>query len=284
MDIWQTAAPASYENTGWLGRYLDAQCCGEQPRGPVATAIGDATPRAYWNEHVLVPSIPDLEHFELETDARDRDRALDAFRMVYDDDEAAGAYETLIRRVGADALASSQELKRIAASYRPAAQYPASQFAKGLQSIAQLIDADLGTRVFYLSLGGFDTHAGQRNAHARLLKELGEGLAAFQRDLEAHGRADRVLTMTFSEFGRRVAENASGGTDHGAAEPMFVLGPVRGGIVGDHPSLTDLDHGDLKHAIDFRSVYSTVLEGWLGASTEKVLGQRFDSLPTPLLG
>src|SRR5207244_4666093 len=127
---------------------------GEQPKGPLATAIGDGTPRAYWNEHVLVPSIPDLEHFQLEVDPGDRDRALDAFRMVYDDDEAAGQYESLIRRIGADALASSEELKRIAAAYRPAAPYPQSQFARGLQSIAQLISADLGTRVFYVSLGG----------------------------------------------------------------------------------------------------------------------------------
>jgi uncharacterized protein (DUF1501 family) len=279
MDIWQTGAPERYESTGWLGRYLDAQCCGEQPRGPLATAIGDGTPRAYWNEHVLVPSIPDLERFQLETDPRERAGALDAFRMVYDDDEVAGQYESLIRRVGADALASSEELKRIASSYRSAAQYPATQLARGLQSIAQLVDADLGTRVFYISLGGFDTHAGQKNAHARLLKELAEGLTAFERDLEAHGQADRVLTMTFSEFGRRVAENASGGTDHGAAEPMLLLGPVKGGLIGDHPSLTDLDHGDLKHAIDFRSVYASVLEGWLGASAEAVLGQRFESLP-----
>src|SRR5262245_41130208 len=279
MDIWQTGAPERRENRGWLGRYLDAQCCGEQPRGPLATAIGDGTPRAYWNEHVLVPSIPDLEHFQLEADARDRRGALDAFRMVYDDDEAAGQYESLIRRVGADALASSEELKRIASAYKPASPYPASAFAKGLQAIAQLVNADLGTRVFYISLGGFDTHAGQKNTHARLLKELGDGLAAFQRDLEGHGQADRVLTMTFSEFGRRVAENGSGGTDHGAAEPMLLLGAVRGGLIGDHPSLTDLDQGDLKHGIDFRAVYASVLEGWLETPSEAVLGQKFGGVP-----
>jgi uncharacterized protein (DUF1501 family) len=279
MDIWQTGAPERYEGSGWLGRYLDAQCCGEQPRGPIATAIGDGTPHAYWNEHVLVPSIPDLGHFQLEAEPRDRQGTLDAFRMVYEDDEAAGQYESLIRRVGADALASSEELKRIASAYRAAVPYPQSQLASGLQLVAQLVSADLGTRVFYVPMGGFDTHAGQKSTHARLLKELGEGLAAFQRDLEAHGQADRVLTMTFSEFGRRVAENASGGTDHGAAEPMLLLGPIRGGLVGDHPSLTDLDHGDLKHAIDFRAVYASVLERWLGASAEAVLGQRYEAVP-----
>jgi uncharacterized protein (DUF1501 family) len=282
MDIWQTGAPERRESSGWLGRYLDAQCCGEQPRGPLATAIGEGTPRAYWNEHVLVPSIPDLERFQLEAEPRERADTLDAFRVIYDDDEAAGQHEALIRRVGADALASSEELKRIAASYRPAVTYPRSQLAGRLQTVAQLISADLGTRIFYVPMGGFDTHAGQRGAHARLLKELGDGLAAFERDLEAHGQSDRVLTMTFSEFGRRVAENGSGGTDHGAAEPMLLLGPVRSGLVGEHPSLTDLDHGDLKHGVDFRAVYATVLAGWLGASAEAVLGERFESLPALL--
>ncbi len=281
MDIWQTAAPDRYEQTGWLGRYLDAQCCGAQPLPPgesPAIALADATPRAFWNEHVLVPSIPDIEHFQLEADPADHDRTLGAFRMVYDDDEAASMYEMLVRRVGVDAFDASAELKRIAASYKPAVQYPQSPFAKSLQTIAQLLDADLGTRVFYVSLGGFDTHANQKNTQARLLKELGDGLAAFQRDLAAHGRDGDVLTMTFSEFGRRVAENASGGTDHGAAEPMFLLGPTRGGLVGDHPSLTDLLAGDLKFGIDFRSVYATILEKWLGTPQSAVLDGSYPTL------
>ncbi len=132
--------------------------------------------------------------------------------------------------------------------------------------------------MFYVSLGGFDTHANQKNTQARLLKELGDGLAAFQRDLAAHGHDGDVLTMTFSEFGRRVAENASGGTDHGAAEPMFLLGPTRGGLVGDHPSLTDLLAGDLKFGIDFRSVYATILEKWLGTPQSAVLDGSYPTL------
>jgi uncharacterized protein (DUF1501 family) len=283
MDIWQTAAPERYEQTGWLGRYLDASCCGEQPK-PGATrldAVSLATggPRAFWNEHVLVPSIPDLEHFQLQTDARDRDRTLDALRMIYDDDEQAGLYQSLVRRVGAEALESSEELARIAASYRPSATYPTTQFARGLQTIAQLVNADLGTRIFYISLSGFDTHSGQKNAHTRLLQQLGEGLAAFYADLDGHGHGDRVVTLAFSEFGRRVAENASGGTDHGAAEPVFLFGPVRGGVVGAHPSLTDLDAGDLKYAVDFRAVYATLLDGWLGANPASVLDGDFGRLP-----
>ncbi len=139
MDIWQSAAPDRYEQTGWLGRYLDAQCCGAQPLPPgesPAIALADATPRAFWNEHVLVPSIPDIEHFQLEADPADHDRTLGAFRMVYDDDEAASMYEMLVRKVGVDAFETSAELKRIAASYKPAVQYPQSPFAKSLQTIA----------------------------------------------------------------------------------------------------------------------------------------------------
>jgi uncharacterized protein (DUF1501 family) len=283
MDIWQTAQPERYEQSGWLGRYLDASCCGEQPRDwaaatPAAVSLATGAPRAFWNEHVLVPSIPDLEHFQLQTDARERDQALDAFRMIYDDDEQTGLYESLVRKVGGDALHTSEELKRIAASYTPGTTYPTTQFSRGLQTIAQLINADLGARVFYISLGGFDTHSGQKNTHARLLQQLGDGLAAFYADLDGHGHGDRVVTLAFSEFGRRVAENASGGTDHGAAEPLFVFGPVKGGLVGAHPSLTDLDAGDLKHAVDFRSVYATLLDDWLGASPSSVLGGDFAKL------
>ena len=286
MDIWQTAAPDRYEQTGWLGRYLDAQCCGTQPKDTsgqlAAVSLADGSPRAFWNEHVLVPSIPDLDHFQLQTDARERDKTLDAFKMVYDDDEQASMYESLVRKAGLDALETSEELKRIAAAYRPGVTYPNTQFGKGLQTIAQLINADLGSRVFYISLGGFDTHSGQKNTQARLLQTLAEGISAFQSDLESHGHADDVVTLAFSEFGRRVAENASAGTDHGTAEPLFVFGPVKGGIVGDHPSLTDLDAGDLKFAVDFRSVYATLLDGWLGTDASAVLGGSFGKLP--LLG
>jgi uncharacterized protein (DUF1501 family) len=136
------------------------------------------------------------------------------------------------------------------------------------------------TRVYYAHIGGFDTHGGQKGAHERLLEELSGGIAAFYRDLEQQGNADRVLTIAFSEFGRRVAENASGGTDHGTAAPMFIVGGgVKPGIYGRQPSLTDLDQGDLKYAVDFRSVYATTIERWMRADAAKVLGARFDSIP-----
>ncbi len=142
-----------------------------------------------------------------------------------------------------------------------------------------MLAADLGTRVFYVSLGGFDTHANEKPAHANLMSQVSDGLAAFYSDLEQMGRGEQVVVLGFSEFGRRVRENGSGGTDHGAAGPMFALGHgVKGGLYGDHPSLSNLDEGDLRHAVDFRSVYATVLEDWLGVSSKSVLGASYDRL------
>jgi uncharacterized protein (DUF1501 family) len=156
-------------------------------------------------------------------------------------------------------------------------KYPETRLARRLKTVAQLIDAGMSTRVYYLDLDGFDTHANQAAAHAGLLTELGGAVAAFVEDLEKHGHGKRVLTATFSEFGRRVKENASQGTDHGAAAPLFVAGGrVKTGLIGNHPSLTDLDDGDLKFTTDFRSVYASLLENWLGVASERVLGGKFE--------
>ena len=135
-----------------------------------------------------------------------------------------------------------------------------------------MIRGGLSTRVYYVSLGGFDTHANQTPTHANLMRQLGDSLKAFHQDLKKQGNSGRVLTMVFSEFGRRVAQNASGGTDHGTAAPMYFVGDmVRPGLLGDHPSLSDLDQGDLKFNVDFRSVYSTLIEDWMGANAKQVL-------------
>jgi uncharacterized protein (DUF1501 family) len=158
--------------------------------------------------------------------------------------------------------------------------YPQGKLAASLSLIARMIAGGLPTRVYYASQGGFDTHAGQLNTHDRLMTELNDSLSAFVADLKEQGNFDRVLLMTFSEFGRRVAENANGGTDHGAAAPMFVLGgAVKPDLFGKCPSLTDLDHGDLKFNTDFRCVYGTILDRWLKAPSQLVLGRKFSSLP-----
>ena len=183
----------------------------------------------------------------------------------------AQGWETTAR--GVEALGAASE------KYQPSVPYPQHPFAKALQNVAQMIAANLGTRVFYVSMGGFDTHANQKPAHANLLTIVSEGLAAFQKDLEQMGKADGVLILGFSEFGRRVRENGSGGTDHGAAGPMFAIGTgVKAGLYGEAPSLTSLDDGDLRHTVDFRSVYATVLENWFGAPSQAILGGTYERI------
>jgi uncharacterized protein (DUF1501 family) len=170
----------------------------------------------------------------------------------------------------------SSDRIRAAVSKRPLINYPDGQLAQQLQLIASMIRADLPTRVYYASLGGFDTHANQLNSHSNLMKQLGDALNAFQKDLKKQGNTGKVKTMVFSEFGRRVAQNGSGGTDHGTAAPMFVIGDdVQNGLLGTHPSLTNLDSGDLKFNTDFREVYAAILEDWLGADSKAILGKSY---------
>ncbi|MGH8103097.1 MAG: DUF1501 domain-containing protein, partial [bacterium] len=167
--------------------------------------------------------------------------------------------------------------------YTGATEYPDSEFAGKMQLVAKMIGGKLGTKVYYVSIGGFDTHANQQGTHENLLTDIAEGLDAFMRDLKEQGNDDRVLVMTFSEFGRRLAENASGGTDHGTAAPMFLIGKnIKPGLHGVQPSISpdSLDPiGDMQYQVDFRSVYATVLEGWLNAPSDKILGRKFDTLP-----
>ena len=161
--------------------------------------------------------------------------------------------------------------------------YPESTLADGLKLFAALIGGGHGLRIGYILLGGFDTHADQLKRQPQLLATLSGALGAFYADLAAQGKAEDVLVVTWSEFGRRVAENASGGTDHGTAAPLFVLGgAVKGGLYGEPPDLHQLDDGNLTFAVDFRGVYASVLEQWLQADADAVLGQKFDQIP--LLG
>jgi uncharacterized protein (DUF1501 family) len=156
---------------------------------------------------------------------------------------------------------------------RTKGDYPRSAFGQSLAAVAKLVAGELPTRVYYVSLGGFDTHSNQLGRHERLLRELGAGIRAFLTDLRDQGNLDRVLVMTFSEFGRRVSENASGGTDHGTAAPMFLFGGrVHAGLHGRHPDLDRLDKGDLVHTVDFRTVYASVLRDWMGADANRILG------------
>jgi uncharacterized protein (DUF1501 family) len=180
-------------------------------------------------------------------------------------------------RTALDAQVTSDRI-RAAVRKQPLVAYPGSALAKQLQTVAAMIRDGMKTRVYYVSMGGFDTHANQTNQHGNLMRQFGDALLAFQKDLKAQGNDGRVVTMCFSEFGRRVKQNASNGTDHGTAGPVFLVGPrVQAGIRGKHPSLTDLDGGDLKFATDFRGVYQELLGKWMRAPTEKVLGGTYSA-------
>jgi uncharacterized protein (DUF1501 family) len=176
------------------------------------------------------------------------------------------------------ALATSQRLENVL-DEKSTATYPDSQLGRKLAAVAQLIDSGLPTRIYYVTHDGFDTHANQAAAHAGLLVQLGDATAALMQDLTTRGHADRTVIMTFSEFGRRVRENASRGTDHGTAAPLFVAGGrVKAGVRNPHPSLSDLDAGDLKFSVDYRQLYATLLEEWLAIDSQPILGQTFEKL------
>ena len=184
-----------------------------------------------------------------------------------------------VRRSALDAYDASEQFEKIAKRTSGGDAYPATQLATRMKMMAQLIKAGFGTRVYYALQSGYDTHHLQLPFHARLLGELSGALKAFLDDLKAAGLDDRVVVMTFSEFGRRVKENASLGTDHGTAGPVFVAGaPVNSGLVGATPSMTDLVNGDLKMQFDFRQVYATLLEDWLGVNSVQALGGSFERL------
>ena len=183
-----------------------------------------------------------------------------------------------LERTAMNAEVSSEKIRAIAANGRNHATYPGGQLGSNLKLVAQLIGGGLPTRVYYVSQGGYDTHTNQLSSQARLQKDLGDSLKAFVDDLKAQGNFKRVAVLTFSEFGRRVAENASGGTDHGSASVMFAVGPkVKAGLQGRYPSLApdDLRNGDPVFTTDFRAVYAGVLEGWLKTPSVPVLGRQF---------
>jgi uncharacterized protein (DUF1501 family) len=280
MQIWQTARPDVNEPTGWLGRYLQAED-DDEANTLRAINIGTMVPRTLWTETTLVPSITNLESYQFRTDGRflgDPEAQLDAIHHLCEH-AAHGPLENFVGQAAIDALQSSQALRSAVERYQTSVRYGNNPFAEGMHLIARIIAADLGTRIFYISLGGFDTHANQAKTHAGLLQMLDEGIASFYQDLDRMGKADQVTVMTFSEFGRRVAENASAGTDHGTALPMLLIGGnIKGGIYGNNPDLSNLDNGDLRMQTDFRAVYASVIRYWLGADPSKVIEGNFGDI------
>lgn len=289
MQIWQTGDPVNASGEGWLAHALEHE---QRAPGVIAASLGLSVPRALTGQAPLGISVDTLEEFQLSpvTDAVDGEavRALIAhFTGAYAaDSPRQHAAQTLALTVDA-----TRKVTQATRAYSAAVPYPETDLARHLQLTARLIDANLGGRVYYVAMDGFDTHENQRGGdaetvgHDALMRDLAEAVSAFLADVAAHGHAERVLLVAFSEFGRRVAENGSAGTDHGSAGPMLVIGPaVAGGLYGAPPVLDPdrlIDDGNLPVAVDFRAVYATLLDRWIGAPSEAVLGATF--VPIPLL-
>lgn len=275
MDIWHTAADSDeYLQAGWLGRYLDAQC-NNCTTGYHAIEIDDVLGLALKGEQQKGMALrnPRKLHDALKGNLF---RELSRQGADHSDEPSVSyLYKTL-----AETVSSADYIYNKASLTKSTAVYPETEFANRLKTIGQLINSGIDTRVYYASLTGFDTHVNQANAHERLLKTYAEAIDAFVSDLEQGNSFDSVVIMTFSEFGRRVAQNASGGTDHGTANNLFLISKSlkQKGFINETPDLQKLDQGDLIHTVDFRSVYATLLDRWLGANANTVLGGQFTRL------
>ncbi|MCG6156874.1 DUF1501 domain-containing protein [Rubinisphaera margarita] len=276
MDIWHTChRRAEDRNEGWLGRAVDQLQGAERQEIPGVHVGNDRLPLALVSRSQRIPSIQSMDQFHLKAK---EEESVQAFRRMASHSTAGeGSMLDFLTTSTVTALDVSRQIQESLKDSSTAVDYPQTGLGRKLRSISQLISADLGTRIFYAEIDGFDTHALQAGAHTGLLRELGEAVSAFVEDLKATGNLDRVTTVCFSEFGRRVAENASEGTDHGTAAPMFLIGgQVQSGLIGKHPSLDDLEQGDLKYHTDFRQVYAGLLQQWLKCDSDKVLGEHFD--------
>jgi uncharacterized protein (DUF1501 family) len=306
-DIWSTANTTGAGN-GWLGRYADQKLLGKS--GLSAVSIGSGgLPKAFYADKVVIPSIAPaggadpFVNYAFQTDARfagDKNNQLNTFKANSTRSFPAGSFGAALADAGFGAEEGAAQLRAAVLNYTPGATYPtnnqpsatAVSFASALKMVAQIITTIPDANLLYVQLGGFDHHSQEigtaadnfrdktKGAHATLLRALSLGVKTFYDDLAAHGIADNVVMMAWTEFGRRPNENASIGTDHGTVEPIIVIGnSVHGGIYGEQPSLSDLDSaGNMKVKVDFRSVYSTILDKWLGADSQSILGAKYDNL------
>ena len=272
MEIWQTANPDMPEQYGWLGKYLDDQAKVGSTNPVVALELGRTKSAALSAKVASVPCFASLADVKALVGDQDAERFLREIQGM-----GGGADEASVRKATTSALDAMAELNASIDKHQSKFTYSGDAFGQGFKQIAQLIATSPKTRVLYFSGGGFDTHSRQAETHEKLLRGLGDAISTFMDEMAALGKADKVTVMVFSEFGRRVGENNSQGTDHGAAAPMFVVGgKVKGGLIGETPDLTQLDRGDLKWKTDFRQVYSTMLDEWMGAESAKIFGKKFD--------
>lgn len=281
MDVWHAGSTDETLNEGWVGKSLKLN-----PVPSFHLAGGNETaPLALAGAPARVPSITSLDDFKVKTsavtgaDAAAQKSVITSAASIAGGSSGSQSLLDFVSRTQMSTYASSEKLASIGKNYTPKVPYPTSALANKLKLAAQLIDAGIGARLFYVSIDGFDTHAGQggaTGAHANLLTQVSDAISAFYRDLAARGHGERLCVMTFSEFGRRAYENGSKGTDHGAGAPMVLVGgKVKSGVVGKHPSFQGLKEGNLVHDTDFRQVYAAVLDKWLGVDSKLVVGAGF---------
>ena len=282
MDIWHTCEPDKVGTEGWLGRVIrDLDPKAEN----VLTGVnfGRGLPRALALSGVPVASVAVLETYGVLTgisEEPDRSEALDVFARMYAPTLGSGPVMEYLGQTGLDALKGADILKTAPEKYNTEIEYADSPIGRNLQGISKVLTADLGTRIFYTQHGGYDTHANQGPVHPKLWTELSQGVSDFYADLKAHDMADNVLMFVFTEFGRRVRDNGSG-TDHGSGGLALAIGdPVKGGMYSEYPSLKDEDllEGDLHFNMDYRGVYGTMVEKWLGLDANSVTGGNFEQL------
>ncbi len=273
MDIWHTASNSNeYISSGWLGRYLDDQC-GDCDQPTQVLEIDDTLSLALKGNNVKGLALKDAKRlYGTTTDPFIHQLSKQHVSGDHHHDNAAYLYKTL-----AETVSSADYIYKTSKIFQSAATYPNHQFGKSMKTISEFIISGINTKVYYVSLGSFDTHFNQQKRQGVLLQQLSETVEVFMNDIKKNGKADDVLLMTFSEFGRRVQENASNGTDHGTANQIFLFGNSlkKNGIYNAAPNLSDLDDGDLKHTVDFKNVYATLLKKWLNTDEQKILGNKF---------
>jgi len=273
MDIWQTASQSNeYLSSGWVGRYLDAQCKGcDKPTQ--AIEIDDVLSLSMKGEHMKGIAVKDPRR--LYGTANEK-----FFRDVMKNHGGDTGEEPVdyLYKTMAETLSSADYIFKQSKLHPTNAEYPKTDLGNSLKTIASLIFSDINTKVYYVSLGSFDTHINQEFQQARLFTQLNDAVKAFTADMKTNGRFEDVLLFTFSEFGRRVSQNASGGTDHGTANNMFLVsgGLKQKGLINEMPDLDDLNEGDLKHKVDFKNVYATVLKKWLNADDQQILHGKYE--------
>lgn len=283
MDIWHTCEPDKVVTEGWVGKTIQVL----DPDGSdelTAINFGVGLPRAMAVPGVPVTSVSDLDSYGLMTGIaaeEQRNTALEIFKDMYGQAIGTGPVMEYLSRTGMDVLRGADRLTEHTAGYESTVEYGDNPIAKQLRDIARVHTSGLGTRIFYTAHGGYDTHANEMPAHPKLLQDVSRGIMDFFQDLRDHDASDNVVMYVFTEFGRRMKDNGSG-TDHGSGGGAFIIGdPVKGGLYSEYPSLdssTWAKGEDLEHTIDFRGIYATLLEQWMGVEAQPIVGGNYEQI------